>query len=160
MKGCCLLKDSRNSSTPAASEDAVPPNTSTLDVFSTKDITGDAPDFAEKVLPFAMSVELGPGDLLSFPPGWWHGMRSESTSFSVSMWFWSFLVIIHLEIPYVLPQVFTTTGLFAQPLTWAELWAFPAFLNSPAHAIGSEAIAITSVNLPLSLESHIQLQAF
>jgi len=87
MKGYCLLKDSRNSSSPAASEDAVPPNTSTLDVFSTKDITGDVPDFAEKVLPFAMSVELGPGDLLSFPPGWWHGMRSESTSLSVSMWF-------------------------------------------------------------------------
>lgn len=35
----------------------------------------------------AMSVTLEPGDLLFFPPGWWHAMRSEETSFSVSMWF-------------------------------------------------------------------------
>jgi len=83
MTGGCLLQDSRILGAPAVSQD-VSQNTSTLDVFSTKDIAGD---FAEKVVPFAMSVELGPGDLLSFPPGWWHGMRSESTSFSVSMWF-------------------------------------------------------------------------
>ncbi|KAK1220428.1 hypothetical protein PQX77_016809 [Marasmius sp. AFHP31] len=34
-----------------------------------------------------MSATLEPGDLLFLPPGWWHGMRAEDTSFSVSMWF-------------------------------------------------------------------------
>ena len=45
------------------------------------------PDFWKDVPPRAMSVTLEPGDLLFFPPGWWHAMRSEETSFSVSMWF-------------------------------------------------------------------------
>ncbi|KAH9857620.1 hypothetical protein C2E23DRAFT_805067 [Lenzites betulinus] len=45
------------------------------------------PAFWEHVVPQAMSVTLEPGDLLFFPPGWWHAMRSEETSFSVSMWF-------------------------------------------------------------------------
>ena len=94
MKSCCLPKDSRTSDASVVSEDMISPNTSRLDVFSAENIVDDVPDFAEKVLPLAMSVELGPGDLLFFPPGWWHGMRSESTSFSVSMWFWSFLVVI------------------------------------------------------------------
>ncbi|KAF9234029.1 hypothetical protein BU15DRAFT_90132 [Melanogaster broomeanus] len=35
----------------------------------------------------ALCVILNPGDLLFFPPGWWHAMRSEDVSFSVSMWF-------------------------------------------------------------------------
>ncbi|KAJ7063462.1 hypothetical protein C8F01DRAFT_1209770 [Mycena amicta] len=30
---------------------------------------------------------LGPGDVLYIPAGWWHAMRAESRSFSVSMWF-------------------------------------------------------------------------
>jgi len=87
MKSCCLPKDSQTSDASVVSEDMISPNTSRLDVFSAENIVDDVPDFAEKVLPLAMSVELGPGDLLFIPPGWWHGMRSESTSFSVSMWF-------------------------------------------------------------------------
>lgn len=43
--------------------------------------------FQEIVIPEAMSATLGPGDMLFFPPGWWHAMRSESVSLSVSMWF-------------------------------------------------------------------------
>lgn len=45
------------------------------------------PDFWSKAVPAAVSVTLDPGDLLFFPPGWWHAMRSEEASFSVSMWF-------------------------------------------------------------------------
>ncbi|KXN85488.1 Lysine-specific demethylase 8 [Leucoagaricus sp. SymC.cos] len=62
-------------------------NTSRLDVFSRGNMAADFPLFADKVVPEAMSVVLGPGDLLFFPPGWWHGMRNESTSISMSMWF-------------------------------------------------------------------------
>ena len=58
-------------------------NTSRLDVFSTE---GNK-EFADQVVPSSMTATLGPGDMLFFPPGWWHGMRSESTSFSISMWF-------------------------------------------------------------------------
>ena len=66
-------------------------NTSCVDVFSPSP-AGDAPSephaaFWKHVPPVAMSVTLEPGDLLFFPPGWWHAMRSEETSFSVSMWF-------------------------------------------------------------------------
>ncbi|KAF9453248.1 Clavaminate synthase-like protein [Macrolepiota fuliginosa MF-IS2] len=68
-------------------EDTNLPNTSRLDVFSrASDVENDV-EFIENVVPNAMQVVLGPGDLLFFPPGWWHGMRSETTSFSVSMWF-------------------------------------------------------------------------
>lgn len=36
-------------------------------------------------LPF-QDVVLGPGQMLYIPPGWWHFVRSLSTSFSVSFW--------------------------------------------------------------------------
>lgn len=68
-------------------------NTSRVDVFSPADVENGAPphdlypDFWKNVAGAAMSVTLAPGDLLFFPPGWWHAMRSEETSFSVSMWF-------------------------------------------------------------------------
>ncbi|KAF8797916.1 Clavaminate synthase-like protein [Phlegmacium glaucopus] len=58
-------------------------NTSRLDVFSSdgnKEISG-------QVVPSSMTATLGPGDMLFLPAGWWHAMRSESTSFSISMWF-------------------------------------------------------------------------
>ncbi|KAF8163185.1 hypothetical protein B0H34DRAFT_694466 [Crassisporium funariophilum] len=61
-------------------------NTSQLDVFSNnKDsrYTG----FWNQVVPESMTATLGPGDVIFFPPGWWHAMRSETTSFSFSMWF-------------------------------------------------------------------------
>ena len=61
-------------------------NTSRVDVFSNEE-TADHAAFWKHVVPEAMSVTLDPGDLLFFPPGWWHGMRGEDTSFSVSMWF-------------------------------------------------------------------------
>ena len=67
-------------------------NTSHVDVLITAPAEVAAskleyPDFWEHVAPAAMSVTLEPGDLLFFPPGWWHAMRSEEASFSVSMWF-------------------------------------------------------------------------
>ncbi|KAJ7261290.1 hypothetical protein B0H12DRAFT_1106131 [Mycena haematopus] len=34
-----------------------------------------------------MMSSLAPGDVLYMPAGWWHAMRAESCSFSVSMWF-------------------------------------------------------------------------
>ena len=62
-------------------------NTSQVDVFAHPHDLRDYPDFLDKALPSAMMATLGPGDALFFPPGWWHAMRSESTSFSFSMWF-------------------------------------------------------------------------
>lgn len=76
-------------------------NTSRLDVFAEPVTCLDPPPkssnskeefdidkmFKENVAPVAQSAILGPGDALFFPPGWWHAMRSESTSFSVSIWF-------------------------------------------------------------------------
>ncbi|KAK0210305.1 Clavaminate synthase-like protein [Desarmillaria ectypa] len=61
-------------------------NTSRVDVFATQD-SRDYPAFWEDVVPGAMSATLQPGDMLFFPPGWWHAMRANETSFSVSMWF-------------------------------------------------------------------------
>ena len=61
-------------------------NTSRVDVFSHAQEGGDHPAFWTHVAPRAMRATLGPGDVLLFPPGWWHAMRSEETSFSVSMW--------------------------------------------------------------------------
>jgi hypothetical protein len=60
-------------------------NTSRVDVFA-PDGT-QFPLFTEHVAPHSLGALLEPGDLLYFPPGWWHAMRSEETSFSVSMWF-------------------------------------------------------------------------
>lgn len=60
-------------------------NTSPHDVFPPLAVL--APSFKENVVPEAMSAVLGEGDVLFFPPGWWHAMRAESASFSVSMWF-------------------------------------------------------------------------
>lgn len=63
-------------------------NTSRVEVF-----TPTAPDetafplFEKFVRPEAFCAVLQPGDLLYIPPGWWHAMRSEDVSFSVSMWF-------------------------------------------------------------------------
>jgi hypothetical protein len=66
-------------------------NTSCLDVFASgpdeEMSRREHREFWEEVAPVAMSATLEPGDLLFFPPGWWHAMRSEETSFSVSMWF-------------------------------------------------------------------------
>ncbi|KZT70177.1 Clavaminate synthase-like protein [Daedalea quercina L-15889] len=62
-------------------------NTSRVDVFGVRERQSEMPMFWEEAVPHAMSVMLEPGDLLFFPPGWWHAMRSETTSFSVSMWF-------------------------------------------------------------------------
>ncbi|KAG8985414.1 hypothetical protein FRB90_004732 [Tulasnella sp. 427] len=63
-------------------------NTSQVDVFADKpNATRDWPEFVERVVPHAMSFVLEPGDLLFLPPGWWHAMRSEELSFSVSFWF-------------------------------------------------------------------------
>ncbi|CAL1703535.1 unnamed protein product [Somion occarium] len=60
-------------------------NTSRVDVFS--NYQEEFPLFQQYVAPEAMFAVLEPGDLLFFPPRWWHAMRSEDTSFSVTMWF-------------------------------------------------------------------------
>lgn len=60
-------------------------NTSPHDVFAP--LTSLSPTFAETVTPKASSALLEEGDVLFFPPGWWHAMRAECASFSVSMWF-------------------------------------------------------------------------
>lgn len=60
-------------------------NTSRVDVFAAEH--PEHPEFASQVEGFAMRATLGPGDLLYMPAGWWHAMRAESRSFSVSMWF-------------------------------------------------------------------------
>ncbi|KAG8971456.1 hypothetical protein FRC05_011029 [Tulasnella sp. 425] len=64
-------------------------NTSQVDVFAedTASATREWPEFARRVVPQAMSVVLEPEDMLFLPPGWWHAMRSEELSFSVSFWF-------------------------------------------------------------------------
>ncbi|KZT52283.1 Clavaminate synthase-like protein [Calocera cornea HHB12733] len=60
--------------------------TSSIDVFSSLPIV-DKPWFTDEVLPKAQCCVLEPGDMLFIPMGWWHAMRSEDISFSVSMWF-------------------------------------------------------------------------
>ena len=67
-------------------------NTSRVDVFpatphETEASQTEFPLFWDAVPDEASCVTLNPGDLLFFPPGWWHAMRSEDVSFSVSMWF-------------------------------------------------------------------------
>ncbi|KAF8226890.1 Clavaminate synthase-like protein [Tricholoma matsutake] len=63
-------------------------NTSLVDVFSADAARKeDFSDFWDQVVPIALHETLEPGDLLFIPPGWWHSMRAEETSFSVSMWF-------------------------------------------------------------------------
>ena len=73
-------------------------NTSRLDVFANEDELGST--FKKTVTPVAMSAVLEAGDVLFFPPGWWHAMRSESVSFSVSMWFWVGVRDMHCMIMY------------------------------------------------------------
>lgn len=80
---------------PAANLNVAEPsmcNTSRVDVFpdstEAEQVSRDAfPNFWKGVPQKAMCMTLAPGDVLFFPPGWWHAMRSEETSFSVSMWF-------------------------------------------------------------------------
>ncbi len=76
------------SSYKCASSQSMLSNTSRVPIFSlTNDAREKFPKFFTHVQPQAMSAVLEPGDLLFFPPGWWHAMRSEETSASVSMWF-------------------------------------------------------------------------
>jgi Cupin-like domain len=61
-------------------------NTSQIDVFSDQD-KDKFPLFWKDAVPEALTATLEPGDVLFFPAGWWHAMRSEDISFSISMWF-------------------------------------------------------------------------
>lgn len=61
-------------------------NTSQVDVFADQN-KAKFPLFWKHAVPEALTATLEPGDVLFFPPGWWHAMRSEDMSFSVSMWF-------------------------------------------------------------------------
>lgn len=49
----------------------------------------DFPEFFKHVYPESSHALLGPGDLLVFPPGWWHAMSGvgEGPIWSVSMWY-------------------------------------------------------------------------
>ncbi|KAF8894500.1 hypothetical protein BD779DRAFT_1501450 [Infundibulicybe gibba] len=67
--------------------DAALKNTSMVDVFSSSATETDYPEFVKNAVPQAFSYTLDPGDLLFFPAGWWHAMKAEETSISVSMWF-------------------------------------------------------------------------
>jgi ribosomal protein L16 Arg81 hydroxylase len=60
-------------------------NTSSVDVFTPD--TDRHTLFVQHAIDSSMAVTLERGDLLFFPPGWWHAMRSDSKSFSVSFWF-------------------------------------------------------------------------
>ncbi|KAJ7090311.1 hypothetical protein B0H15DRAFT_838071 [Mycena belliarum] len=60
-------------------------NTAEVDVFATDQ--RHRPKFTEHVAGRGMSERLGPGDMLYLPAGWWHAMRGESRSSSISMWF-------------------------------------------------------------------------
>ncbi|KAJ7491286.1 hypothetical protein FB451DRAFT_1222687 [Mycena latifolia] len=60
-------------------------NTAGVDVFATDQ--GDHPKFSEHVVGRGLTASLGPGDVLYLPAGWWHAMRAESLSTSISMWF-------------------------------------------------------------------------
>ncbi|KAF9532297.1 hypothetical protein CPB83DRAFT_759774 [Crepidotus variabilis] len=62
-------------------------NTSRVDVFADAEDMKQFPAFLDQVVPVSLTAMLSPGDVLFFPPGWWHAMKSESTSFSISMWF-------------------------------------------------------------------------
>lgn len=63
-------------------------NTSRVPIFEPPpDAKNQFPLFFSHVASKAYSAILEPGDMLVFPPGWWHAMRSEETSASVSMWF-------------------------------------------------------------------------
>jgi len=62
-------------------------NTSQVDVFSEEIDAERFPDYVKNVIPASMSATLAPGDMLFFPPGWWHAMKSESSSLSFSLWF-------------------------------------------------------------------------
>ncbi|KAI0303544.1 hypothetical protein B0F90DRAFT_1711838 [Multifurca ochricompacta] len=79
--------NNENTHNPATNQLAPPmTNTARVDVFSDQD-KGQFPLFWKHAVPEALSATLEPGDVLFFPPGWWHAMRSEDMSFSVSMWF-------------------------------------------------------------------------
>ncbi len=75
--------------TPNPSANSLAPsmtNTAQVDVFSDQN-KDKFPLFWRDAVPEALSTTLEPGDVLFFPPGWWHAMRSEEMSFSVSIWF-------------------------------------------------------------------------
>ena len=77
------LKQNNNSAT--NTHEPSMSNTSRVDVFAP--CNTDFPDFEEHVTHEAMVAHLEPGDTLFFPPGWWHAMKSDDTSLSVSMWY-------------------------------------------------------------------------
>ncbi|TFK29823.1 Clavaminate synthase-like protein [Coprinopsis marcescibilis] len=73
---------------PPSTSEIMTSRTRSLQNTSPYDVFGDVDEiFRRNVAPHAMTAVLNPGDLLYFPVGWWHAMRSESTSFSLSLWF-------------------------------------------------------------------------
>lgn len=68
-------------------------NTSRVDVLRSlqtqqlEELQTRFPAFVDRVAPEAIQVILEEGDMLVFPPGWWHSMMSLSPSINLSMWF-------------------------------------------------------------------------
>ncbi|CDO68874.1 hypothetical protein BN946_scf185000.g17 [Trametes cinnabarina] len=123
------MKDEDHPRNPAANNESPSmSNTSRVDVFVA---TGDEisqseetfPDFWKQVIPEAMHVTLEPGDLLFFPPGWWHAMRNEghsrysSLSYSVAV----AELVIHEIIVHASPAHCPLHGLI---LGWSAALAF------------------------------------
>ncbi|KAJ6488547.1 Clavaminate synthase-like protein [Mycena vitilis] len=60
-------------------------NTAGVDVFAADQ--DDQPLFGLHVKERCLGIRLGPGDLLYMPALWWHAMRGECGSMSISVWF-------------------------------------------------------------------------
>ena len=82
------LSSSRNPSVAVGTTTSMLSNTSRVPIFDPPaDSKAKFPLFHQRVVQHALSAVLEPGDMLVFPPGWWHAMRTEETSASVSIWF-------------------------------------------------------------------------
>lgn len=82
------VSSSRMTSAVAGAPTSMLSNTSRVPVFNPPaDSKAKFPLFHQHVVQHALSAVLEPGDVLVFPPGWWHAMRTEETSASVSIWF-------------------------------------------------------------------------
>jgi len=82
------MPSSRITSAASGTPTSMLTNTSRVPIFDPPaDSKAKFPLFHAHVIQHALSAVLEPGDMLVFPPGWWHAMRTEETSASVSVWF-------------------------------------------------------------------------
>jgi hypothetical protein len=57
---------------------------------------------------YIITVEMGPGDVLFIPDGWWHEVSSEKCSMALNFWFHSPLFHF-LSAPHMLPHILRST---------------------------------------------------